>query len=172
MNYKKILVTVITMLFAFAGQLFSDGLDEIDTFSYGDWTGGAYRLANGTFSHCHIAAAFEKGVVLAIALTDENEINLLVVKESWELSLNRKYKVSLSIDGEDVEHSNAVAIDSTSIQIDLGDRADIFKKLRLGNMLVIQSEHDQLFFNLKGTNKALGIVKECVASASSFAPSK
>ena len=160
------------MLFAFAGQLFSGDLDEVDTFSYGDWTGGAYRLANGSFSHCHIAKAYEKGVVLAIALTDENEINLLVVKKSWELTLNRKYKVSLSIDGEYLDHSNAIAIDNTSMQIDLGNRADIFEKLRLGNMLVVEGEHDKFDFNLKGSNKALGKVKECVDSASSAAPSE
>lgn len=160
------------MLFAFAGQLFSDDLDEIDTFSYGDWTGGAYRLADGSFSHCHIARAYESGVVLAIALTDENEINLLVVEESWELTLNRKYKVSLSIDGEYLDQYNAIAIDYTSMQIDLGNRADIFEKLRLGNMLVVEGEHDNFNFKLRGTNKALGKVKECVDAMSSVAPSE
>lgn len=170
MKYGKTLVCLTAMLFALAGQIFAGDLEEIDTFSYGDWTGGAYRLANGSFSHCHIATAYKGGVVLAIALTDENEINLLVVKESWELSLNSKYSVSLSIDGEHLENSNAIAISNTSMQIDLGDRADIFKKLRLGNMLVVEGEHDTFFFSLKGTNKALGKVKECVDSASSSAP--
>ena len=152
--------------------MFSDDLHKIDTFSYGDWTGGAYLLANGSFSHCHIAKAYESGVELAIALADENEIYLLVVRESWGLSLNRTYMVRLSIDGEYLDNSIAIAIDNTSMQIDLGDRADIFKKLRLGNMLVVEGEHDKLIFNLRGTNRALEKVKECVDSASSFAPSK
>lgn len=160
------------MLFTFAGQSLSDELYQTGTFSYGDWTGGAYRLADGSFSHCHIAKAYDDGIVLAIALTDENEIFLLIAQESWALSLNRKYSVSLSIDGEYLEDSVAIAIDQTSMQIDFGDRTDIINRLRLGNRLVVESDHGEMFFNLRGTNKALGKVKECVDSASSLTPSK
>jgi hypothetical protein len=155
------------MLLVFTGQLFSKDLEEIDTFSYGNWTGGAYRLANGSFSHCHIATAYENGVVLAIALTDENEINLLIVKKSWNLPLDRSFQASLSIDGKSLGNYYAIATDDTSLQIDIGNNAEFFKKLRLGNKLVYESENDILSFGLRGTNKALGKVRECVDQASS-----
>lgn len=172
MKCKKTLTYVFVILFAFAGQSISEDIEELYTFSYGDWTGGAYRSANGPFSHCHIATAYENGIVLAIALTDENEINLLVVKESWELSLDRNYEVSLLIDGKDLGRFIAIATDDASLQIEIGNREDIFNKLRLGNRLVVEGEHEKLLFSLRGSNKALGKVKECVDEASSFSPSE
>ena len=129
-------------------------------------------MANGSFSHCPVATAYENGIVFAIALTDENEINLLVVKKSWELSLNRNYEVSLLIDGKDLGRFIAIAIDDTSLQIELRNREDIFDLLRLGNRLIVEGDQEKLSFSLRGTNKALGKVKECVDEASSFSPSE
>ena len=168
MKCKKTLLYFFVILFAFAGPLISDDLEELYTFSYRDWTGGAYRLADGTFSHCHVATAFESGIVFAIALTDENEINLLIVKESWELSSDRNYEVSLLIDGKDLGRFIAIAIDDTRLQIELGNREDIFNQLRLGNRLVVEGDQEKLSFNLRGSNKALEKVKECVDEAPSF----
>jgi hypothetical protein len=170
MKCKKILIYLFTMLFAFAGPLISDDLEELYTFSYGDWTGGAYRLADGSFSHCHAATAYESGVVFAIALTDENEINLLIVKESWELFSDRNYEVNLLIDGKDLGRFVAIVIDDGSLQIEIGNREDIFNKLRLGNKLVVEGDQEKLSFSLRGSNKALGKVIECVDEAPSFSP--
>jgi hypothetical protein len=156
------------MLFAFAGPLISDDLEELYTFSYGDWTGGAYRSADGTFSHCHVATTYEGGIVFAIALTDENEINLLIIKESWELSSDRNYEVNLLIDGNNLGRFIAIAIDETRLQIEIGNREDIFNKLRLGNRLFVEGDQEQLSFSLRGSNKALGKVIECVDEAPSF----
>ncbi len=170
MKCKRTLIYLFAILFAFAGQSISDDLEELYTFSYGDWAGGAYRLADGSFSHCHMATAYESGVVLAIALTDANEISLLLVKESWELSSDRNHEVSLLIDGNDLGRFFATTTDETSLQIDLGNREDVFNKLRLGNSLVVEGEHEKLLFSLRGSNKALEKVKECVDEASSISP--
>jgi len=172
MKYKITLLTFFFILFAFSGPSISDDLEELYTFSYGDWTGGAYRSANGPFSHCHVATAFEDGIVFAIALTDENEINLLIVKKSWELSSNRNYEVNLLIDGKDLGRFVAIAIDDASLQIELGNREDIFNQLRLGNRLVVEGDQEILFFSLRGSNNALGKVIECVDEAPSFSTSE
>ena len=172
MKCKKTLIYVFAILFAFAGQVISGDLEELYTFSYGDWAGGAYRSANGSFSHCHMATAYESGVVFAIALTDENEINLLLVKESWKLSLDRNYEVNLLIDGKDLGRFIAIATDDASLQVELGNREDIFNKLRLGNRLVVEGEHEKLSLSLRGSNKALEKILECVDEASSYSPSE
>jgi hypothetical protein len=164
---KKYLICILTIVFVFSGQLISGELQEFYSFSYGDWVGGAYRLDDGSFSHCHVATAYANGIVLAIALTDENEINLLIVKKSWNLPLDRSFQASLSIDGKSLGNYYAIATDDTSLQIDIGNNAEFFKKLRLGNKLVYESENDILSFGLRGTNKALGKVRECVDQASS-----
>lgn len=166
MKCKKTLLYLFAILFVFAGQSIADDLEEFYTFSHGDWAGGAYRLPDGSFSHCHIATTFEGGVVFAIALTDENEINLLVVKESWVLSSDRNYEVSLSIDGKDLGRFIAIAISDTSLQIEIGNREDIFNELRLGNRLAVEGDQEKLLFSLRGSNKALEKVKECVDEAS------
>ena len=170
MKYKKTLLYFFVILIAFSGPLISDDLEELYTFSYGDWAGGAYRLADGTFSHCHVATAFENGIVLAIAVTDENEINLLIVKESWKLSSDRNYEVNLLVDGKDLGRFVAIAIDDASLQVELRNREDIFNKLRLGNRLVVEGDQEKLFFSLRGSNNALGKVIECVDEAPSFSP--
>ena len=172
MKCKKILIYVFAILLAFAAQSISDDLEELYTFSYGDWTGGAYRTANGPFSHCHVATAYEGGIVFAISLTDENEINLLIIKESWKLSSDRNYEVSLLIDGKDLGRFIAIAIDDARLQIEIGNREDIFNKLRLGNRLVVEGDQEILSFSLRGSNKALEKVKECVDEAPSFSSSE
>ena len=166
------MVCILSILLAVSGQAISADLEELSSFSYGDWSGGAYQTADGRFSHCHIASANENGIVLAIALTGENEINLLLVKASWELSSDTNDEVRLLIDGEYMGHFRAIANDLTSLEILLGDRPDIFEKLRLGNEMVVDREHETISFSLKGTNKALGMVKECVESATSNTPSE
>jgi hypothetical protein len=168
MKCKKNLIYIFVILFAFSGPLFADDLEELYTFSSGDWAGGAYRSADGTFSHCHVATAFQSGIVFAIALTDENEINLLIVKESWQLSSDRNYEVNLLIDGKDLGRFIAIGIDDTRLQIEIGNREDLFNKLRLGNRLVVEGDQEKLSFSLRGSNKALGKVIECVDQAPSF----
>ena len=168
MKGKKILIYVLAIVFVFSGQLISGEIQEIYSFSYGDWAGGAYRLDNGSFSHCHVATVYENGIVLAIALTDENEINLLIVKESWNLPLDQSFEVSLSLDGKSLGKFYAIANNNSSLQIDIGNDAEIFNKLRLGTKLVYEGENENLSFSLKGTNKALGKVEECVDNASSL----
>jgi hypothetical protein len=172
MKCKKTLIYVFVILFAFAAPSISDDLEELYTFSYGDWTGGAYRMADGPFSHCHVATSYENGIVFAIALTDENEINLLIVKKSWELSPDRNYEVNLSIDGKDLGRFIAIAIDDARLQIELRNREDIFNQLRLGNKLVVEGDQEKLSFSLRGSNKALEKVKECVDEAPSFSASE
>ena len=172
MKCKKILIYVFAILLAFVAPSISDDLEELYTFSYGDWAGGAYRSVNGPFSHCHIATAFEDGIVFAIALTDENEINLLIVKKSWKLSSDRNYEVNLSIDGKDLGRFIAIAIDDASLQVEIGNREDIFNQLRLGNKLVVEGDQEKLLFSLRGTNKVLEKVKECVDEVPSFSLSE
>ena len=143
MKCMKTLIYVFVILFAFAGQSICDDLEELYTFSYGDWAGGAFRTANGPFSHCHVARAYENGIVFAIALTDENEINLLIVKKSWNFSSDRNYEVSLSIDGKDLGRFIAIAIDDARLQIEIGNREDIFNQLRLGNRLIVEGDQEK-----------------------------
>jgi hypothetical protein len=71
------------------------------------------------------------------------------------------------IDGKDLGRFVAIAINDTSLQIELGNREAIFNKLRLGNRLVVEGDLEKLSFSLRGSNKALGKVIECVDEAPS-----
>jgi hypothetical protein len=136
-------------------------------FSSGEWKGAAYVDTNGLFTHCIISAKYQNGIELVLSLTRNFTLILGLNNEKWSLPEKETYYVTISIDGKILGSFNAIAIGSTFITINLGDRNDIFENLRSGNILTITTAKGNFYFNLTGTSKALQQVKE-YAEAMSF----
>lgn len=140
-------------------------------FSSGNWSGGAYKNTQGGFSHCAVSASYKNGISLATGLTRNYDLNLVLWKDDWRLPDSKTHKVGLMVDGKYLGKFDAVNTQTNLLSIGFGNRADIFKKLRHGYVLKVIAKSDEFHFSLKGTNTALGKVRECVDVATMLTPS-
>lgn len=150
----------------------SNCLTEIWGFSSGVWSGGAYKDDNGNFSHCYAGAQYESGISLVIGLTHNNDINIVLLNSSWELQKNDIYRVSLSVDKKNLGNYSATAAEKNGLLIEIGNKNYVYNYLKHGNTLIVSAEKQDFYFSLKGSNKALSKVQECVDLGSSLTASR
>ena len=117
---------------------------------------------DGNFSHCYVTTQYESGFYLGIGLTGDYAINLVLSHQVWELPLGETYIISLSIDGKNLGLFESYSVDRKGLRIEIGNQQYIYKRLRFGRRLVVSAQKQDFYFSLKGTNKALTKVRECV----------
>jgi len=143
--------------------------DEIYTFESGNWLGGAYRdTTTGKFNHCAISGDYQSGIILAISITADYDLQLALGKTSWQLTSGDIYDVALSVDQRFLGTFAAYATDAQSVLVHIGNNADIFDSLRYGQTLVVNAQKETFYFDLMGSNLALQKVKDCVDLATAF----
>jgi hypothetical protein len=161
MKITNFLAVITTFLFI-TNPIFGICSTEFNEFSSGDWTGGVIKDDDGNFSHCYVTAQYESGFYFGIGLTGDYAINLVLSHQEWELPLGETHIVSLSIDGKNLGLFEAYSVDRKGLRIEIGNQQYIYKRLRFGRRLVVSAQKQDFYFSLKGTNKALTKVRECV----------
>ena len=141
-------------------------------FSSGNWAGGAYKDADGSFSHCYAAATYTSGITMAMGITADYDLQLVLGHTGWALPVGDRYNVGLLVDDRHLGQFPAVVTGNSMLTIHVGKRDDVLTRLRRGYELRVTAERDSFYFSLTGTNQALRQVKECVDLAVALSPSK
>lgn len=127
----------------------------------GVWGGGPVVTKDGGFSFCKVESRFEQGHLLLIARNQPGEINLGLGIPGATLPPGQKWKVTLTIDGKAKREREAVAPQGDLLVISQGKDDEFYTALMGGSVLRIQSDTDNVAFELKGTKKLLGDLKTC-----------
>ncbi len=154
-----IIPAVLTVLLAFQARAQNT---ELWQFSSGVWAGGAYKDEKGRFGHCYIAATDTTGTLLAMTITADYDLQLVLGKPEWEFNKGETYEIDLYVDRKYLGRFTASAKQRSSLLIQVGDRVDVFWWLQNGYILTVSAAQQDFHHSLKGTKRALAKVKECL----------
>lgn len=140
-------------------------------FQSGNWKGGAYTHdSTGRFSHCAMNTAYQSGISMYFAISENYTWRLGWSNTSWNLNVNQTYTVSLSVDGVNAGTVQAKAINKQFAVAELPSQATLFDLFRRGNLLTMVSGSDRFQFSLLGTNAALTMLGNCTRTQIAAAP--
>ena len=154
-----IIPAVLTVLLAFQARAQNT---ELWQFSSGVWAGGAYKDEKGRFGHCYITATDTTGTLLAMVITADYDLQLVLGKPEWEFNKGETYEIDLYVDRKYLGRFTASAKQRSSLLIQVGDRVDVFWWLQNGHILTVSAAQLDFHYSLKGTKRALAKVKECL----------
>jgi hypothetical protein len=130
------------------------------------WEGGAFANEEGQFSHCGVERTFdEEGVRFILSMDVAYQMNIALVNEGWTLEPDQRSVVQLSVDEEYRAQFPAVPVEQTVMVIPVGDNEELFRLLRQGRELTVQTRTDSFVFPLSGTSVAFGTVRQCIETA-------
>ena|GEM_PF-6294950 len=154
-----IIPAVLTVLLAFQARAQNT---ELWQFSSGVWAGGTYKDEKGRFGHCYITATDTTGTLLAMVITADYDLQLVLGKPEWEFNKGETYEIDLYVDRKYLGRFTASAKQRSSLSIQVGDRVDVFWWLQNGYILTVSAAQQDFHYSLKGTKHALAKVKECL----------
>lgn len=142
-------------------------------FQSGNWKGAAYTNDNtGRFSHCAMSTAYQSGISMFFAVSDNYTWRIGWSNTSWNLSVNQTYTVSLSVDGVNAGTVQAKAVNRQFFVGELPAQATLFDLFRRGNQLTMVTGTDRFQFSLLGTNAALTVLLNCTRTQLASAPAQ
>lgn len=129
----------------------------------GQWETRAIRDKGGEFRYCLIQSAYDTGHTLIVARTPANELNIGVGIPGAKMPAGEKWSVKVGIDDTKPSDKVAVAAQPDLLVVPYGDDQDLHDQLAGGKLLTVRSATDRIAFALKGSRKAMGDLKSCVA---------
>ncbi len=163
---------------AFAVALMTGGAARAELvngtqFQSGNWKGAAYTNDNtGRFSHCAMSTAYQSGISMFFAISDNYTWRIGWSNTSWNLNVNQTYTVSLSVDGVSAGVVQAKAINRQFFVGELAAQSALFDLFRRGNQLTMATGNDRFQFSLLGTNAALTVLISCTRNQLASAPAQ
>ena len=140
-------------------------------FHSGNWKGAAYTSdSTGRFSHCAMSTAYQSGISMFFAISQNYTWRVGWSNKSWNLNVNQNYTVYLSIDGVNAGALQAKAVNRQFAVAELPAQATLFDRFRQGNLLTMVSGNDRFQFSLLGTNAALTALINCTRAQVASAP--
>jgi hypothetical protein len=131
-------------------------------FQSGNWKGAAYTNDNtGRFSHCAMSTAYQSGISMFFAISDNYTWRVGWSSKNWNLNVGQNYSVSLVVDGVNAGTLQARATNKQFAIAELPAQANLFNMFRQGNLLTVLSGNDRFQFSLLGTNAALTVLINC-----------
>jgi hypothetical protein len=134
------------------------------TIVVGSWTGDAYYDDTGRFSHCAVATHYVSGITLAFGVARDFSFRMVAGHEAWNMPVGSQYELVYQIDNYRPLYETAEAMTSNSVFISFRNAEELFDLLRKGYSLTIYSQGQRFFFDLKGSNRALTAVVDCVTN--------
>ena len=142
-------------------------------FQSGNWKGAAYTNDNtGRFSHCAMSTAYQSGISMFFAISDNYTWRIGWSNTSWNLNVNQTYTVSLSVDGVNAGAVQAKAVNKQFFVGELPAQTTLFDLFRRGNQLTMASGSDRFQFSLLGTNTALTALIGCTRNQLASGPAQ
>ncbi|MGE0424164.1 MAG: hypothetical protein AB7O88_18000 [Reyranellaceae bacterium] len=140
-------------------------------FQSGNWKGAAYTSdSTGRFSHCAMSTAYQSGISMFFAISQNYTWRVGWSNKGWNLNVNQNYTVYLSIDGVSAGALQAKAVNRQFAVAELPAQGTLFDRFRQGNLLTMVSGNDRFQFSLLGTNAALTALINCTRVQIAAAP--
>jgi hypothetical protein len=108
---------------------------------------------------------YDNGLALLFARNKSGEMNVAIGFPDDRLETARHYNAKISVDGKFERRVDAFAPSAKILVIPTGLSQDLHEALRRGNRLLVEGSADAVAFSLKGTGKALDLLKGCVEEA-------
>ena len=133
----------------------------------GDWQIRQVRQKSGSFGYCLAEARYKNGLTLSIALSPLEEINIGVMVPKAGFTPNDHYKMRLEIDDTTRRDTEAFTGAPDLLLVAEGKDGKLFDALAAGHRLGLYGPEDSSVFTLKGNDKALADLRQCVAEGKS-----
>lgn len=133
-----------------------------ESFDAGQWAGVAsFDDQSGTFEFCYVAASYNSGVSLAIGLSADFRLNVILYNTAWLLADGATFPLTLFVDRRWSRTVTGSSVSPNGVFIDLGDDVAAFDTLRRGQQLTVQAARESFEFLLTGTSYALAQAAKC-----------
>jgi hypothetical protein len=135
-------------------------------FASGSWTGKThYSKKNGEFVRCGMWASYKSGNRLGLSINHNGIFEVWVSNSDWSLTVGKKYDVSYHVDNYRRYAGEAEILSKNAMMLPASKSQSLYKQIRRGYKLFIQTPGDELRFSLKGTSAALLKLKRCFDQA-------
>lgn len=135
------------------------------TIQHRGWEGGAFANEEGQFSHCAVERTFENGVRMIVRTDTALQTNLAFVNDDWTFEPDQRLVVQLSVDEDFRQQFPGVPVSEQVLVIPVGQNAELYRYLREGIELSVETPDETLTFPLTGTSVSLGTLRQCVQTA-------
>lgn len=157
---------LLVALAAYAGVCFVPGINPAAAQlanPRGDWAIGASKDDKGAFSYCVAQAVYDSNQVLIVVRAPNNSILIGIGLPGGKLATGRA-PATVKIDTKITRNVQAGVGKPDLIEVPLGEDEELFKGLRTGSSITIETGGKTYAFALKGTGKALTNLMTCVTS--------
>jgi hypothetical protein len=136
---------------------------EYDAFQSGKWDGTANRSDDGgEFTHCVMMDRTSGDILFFFSIRRENVFQVFFANQAWRLALDKRYPVTLEVDGNGLGRYEASAASETVLRVDFGTGRAEFQALQRGSQLTLKAAQRDFTFSLAGTGQALQRLQDCV----------
>ena len=131
---------------------------------FGDWPGWISTDAQtGDFDHCAMQDEYNSGIALTFGLYRTYDLAVTFANPDWRLQEGEIYRVRLRIDDRRPIEAQAEALSRYSVGVLFKEPDSLYRQLREGHVLRLETVATDLEFNLTGTHQALHELAYCVA---------
>ncbi|MGF1625468.1 MAG: hypothetical protein ACFCVH_11335 [Alphaproteobacteria bacterium] len=160
---KRAPILTLALVLAWGGV---SAADQPFEFTNEPWTGSAvYSQTDGSFSHCLMAAQFDRQMSLVVALDRAGGVSLGVRNPRWALTLLETQPMAFSLGGSQPHEAMATAVDSTLLLVRFEDGESILAELALAPTVSVAQETQGFQFVMVNFAAALEALKDCNAAA-------
>ena len=169
-----------------AAPLGTAGAEGPYAFDEAPWSGAAvYSETDGSFSHCMMAAQFDRQMSMVVAMDRAGGVSLGIRNPRWSLALLEQQPMAFVLGGAQAHEEMATAVDSTLLLVRFPDGETILDEMARAPTVSVAQESQQFQFvivNGEAATEALrtcmlasvegaGVVAESAAPAAGSAPS-
>ncbi|MEZ5669129.1 MAG: hypothetical protein R3F55_17135 [Alphaproteobacteria bacterium] len=135
-------------------------------FSVDPWAGSAFYAAESqSFSHCMMAAQFDRQMSLVVALDGGGGVSLGVRNPRWALSLAEQQPMGFRLGGNSSYDETATAVDSTLLLVRFADGDAILAELAQAPAISVTQGSQNFQFVIVNGPAAIAALKDCTVAA-------
>ena len=156
-------LTAICLLAAVVG---SAGAQNRFEFSVEPWVGSAYfGQESNAFSHCMMAAQFDRQMSLVVALDRAGGVSLGVRNPRWTLAVLEEQTMGFALGGNRVYEQTATAVDSSLLLAHFSQGDAILSELAHASTVSVDQGEQSFQFVIVNGPEAIDALKDCSIAA-------
>lgn len=149
-----------------SAQPLSAWAQERFAFDVEPWHGSAvYSDSEDGYSHCLMAAQFDRQMSLVVALDRAGGVSLGVRNPRWALTLLEEQPLAFTLGGAQFREATAVAIDSTLLLVRFDDGDVVLDELVQAPTVTIAQENQNFQFVMVQGPAAVEALRDCNVAA-------
>lgn len=157
------LALAAALLAASAGGAFAQDALE---FTAEPWSGSAvYSQADGSFSHCLMAAQFDRQMSLVVAVDRAGGASLGIRNPRWSLALLEQQEMAFTLGSAQRHEAIATAVDATLLLVRFAQGDVILEELARAPIVSVAQENQSYQFVIVNGEAATEALQACVTAA-------